>query len=368
MLKKAAALFLVGAGIATWMGCGTTINRYLYAALPAASQIVAYREDPNAGVLTALSVSPITAGPAVQSIAIHPSKMFLYAANSGESDVSLFTISSVGVLTEVTPRTVTGTAPTLLAMDSAGSFLYVANSGTNNISVFSIDASSGQLTPVGGSPFPIGIAPLNMKLAPSGNVLYVTGGGSPGYIEVFGLNAGVLSVIQVIQPGTNPYGLAIDPSGSHLYTANTGDNSISEFTINSDGSLTELSGSPIGESYSTPVALLIDKSGQYLYVANAGSSNLGAYSIGSDGSLTLLTNSPFGTGAQPSFIASDPSGKYLFVGNQSSPAIQSFSLDASSGTLTSVATYSVGNTPSSIADNALGLRTRDAGVATRRSA
>ena len=108
-------------------------------------------------------------------------------------------------------------------------------------------------------------------------------------------------------------------------------------------------GSPIGESYSTPVALLIDKSGQYLYVANAGSSNLGAYSIGSDGSLTLLTNSPFGTGAQPSFIASDPSGKYLFVGNQSSPAIQSFSLDASSGTLTSVATYSVGNTPSSIA-------------------
>jgi 6-phosphogluconolactonase len=103
----------------------------LYAAIPAASQIAAYREDPNSGVLTPLSVSPITAGPAVQSIVLHPSGKYLYAANSGESDVSLFTISSVGDLTEVTPRTVVGVgvSPTLLVMDSAGSYLYVGNAG-----------------------------------------------------------------------------------------------------------------------------------------------------------------------------------------------------------------------------------------------
>jgi len=189
-----------------------------------------------------------------------------------------------------------------------------------------------------------------MKLSPSGSVLYVTGAGSPqGYIEAFSLNAGSATLIQVFQPGANPYGLAIDPSGAHLYTANTGDNSISEFTINSDGSLTELSGSPIGEAFSTPLSLLVDNSGKYLYVANEGSTNLGAYGIGSDGGLTLLTNSPFATGSQPSFITSDPTGKYLFVGNQSSPAIQSFSLATSTGTLTSVASYSVGNTPASIA-------------------
>ena len=51
----------------------------------------------------------------------------------------------------------------------------------------------------------------------------------------------------------------------------------------------------------------------------------------------------------PTFLAVHPSGKYLFVGNQSSPAIQSFSLDAGTGTLTSIASYSVGNTPTSIA-------------------
>jgi 6-phosphogluconolactonase (cycloisomerase 2 family) len=143
--------------------------------------------------------------------------------------------------------------------------------------------------------------------------------------------------------------MAIAPSGSFLYVANTGDSTISEYSIGSDGTLTELSGSPLGETYASPLSLTIDPSGKYLYAANEGSSNLAAYTIGSDGSLTALTNSPFATGAQPSFVTSDPSGKYIFVGNQSSPAIQSFSLATSTGTLTSVNTYSVGNTAVSIA-------------------
>jgi 6-phosphogluconolactonase (cycloisomerase 2 family) len=349
MLKKAAALFLVGASLATWLGCTTNSNIYLYAAIPAANQIVIYREDPNSGILTVLVGSPITAGPSVQSIVIHPSKKFLYAANQGENDVSLFTISTGGGLTEVTPRTIVGSSPNLLAMDAAGSFLYVSNSGSNTISVFSISASGGALTPVGAA-FPIGSNALNMKLSPSGNVLYVTVAGNPGSVEAFSNPSSGNPSATFVQAGTSPYGLAIDPSGTHLYTANTGDNSISAFTISAtDGSLTPISGFPLGETYAAPLALFIDNSGKYLYVANQGSTNLAAYGIGSDGGLTVLTTSPFGTGAQPSFVTSDSTGKYLFVGNQSSPAIQSFSLDGSTGTLTSVKVYPVGGTPSSIA-------------------
>ncbi len=93
----------------------TANGRYLYAAIPNSNDIVAYREDPNSGVLTALAGSPITAGPAVQSLVLHPSKKFLYAANSGvfPGNISLFDIASGGGLTEVTPRTNAGTAPTL---------------------------------------------------------------------------------------------------------------------------------------------------------------------------------------------------------------------------------------------------------------
>ncbi len=357
MLKKAAALFFVCASMATWVGCGSTSSRYVYASIPASNEIVAYREDPNSGVLTQLVGSPITAGSAVRAIVMHPSGKFLYAANSGDGppgDVSLFTISTTGAITEVTPRTNVGTTPTLLAMDSAGAFLYVGNSVSDDISVFSIAAGTGALTAVVGSPFPIGVSPLNMQVSPSGGFLYVTGESTTGIVEVFSINQGVLTPLSpntTFPTGSNPFGLVIAPSGGALYTANYLDGSISEFKINADGSLTELTGSPIGETSTlAPVALLIDKSGAHLYVANQGSSsNLAAYSIGSDGTLALLANSPFSTGSGPISIASDPSGKYLFVGNQSTPVIQPFSLATSTGTLTSVATYSVPGTPTSIA-------------------
>jgi len=353
MLKKAVAMFLIFASMAIWVGCVSTTSRYLYAAIPNTSQIVAYREDPNSGVLTALTVSPITAGASVQSVAVHPSKKFLYATNSGlESDISLFTIASSGALTEVTPRTTAGTTPTLMVMDAAGQFLYVANVGSRDISSYSIDPTSGALTPVSGSPFPIATSALNMKLSPSGNVLYVTGSGTPGFVEVWPVSAGALNAqgVTITSVGTNPNGLAINPAGTFLYVANSApDNTISEFGINADGSLAPL-GVVGGSTLTGPTALLVDNSGTYLFAANTGSSNIAGFTIGSDGSLSLLaTNSTVATNSQPNVMVSDPTGKYIFVGNQSSPAIQSFSLSTGSGTLTSIASYSVGNTPTSIA-------------------
>jgi 6-phosphogluconolactonase (cycloisomerase 2 family) len=352
MLKKAAALLLVSASMSAWLGCGTTSSRFLYAAIPTSNTIVAYREDPNSGVLTQLSGSPISAGSTIEALAMHPSGKFLYAANSESNNISLFTVSSIGGLTEVTPRANAGTSPTLLAIDHAGSFLYAANSGSNDISVYSINSSTGVLTPVAqtsGATTLIGMQAMNMALTPSGNFLYVTGQPLPqaGLIEVFPVNQGVLGspTSGPFLTGNIPLGLAIDSTGSHLYTANKQDNSISPFTINSDGSLTAI-GTAIGQTFIGPVSLLIDKSGKYLYVANQGSSNIGAYGIGSDGSLTLLTGSPFTTGSQPNVLALDSSGKYFYVGYSS--ALQAYSLSTSSGSLTSITTYSVSATPTSI--------------------
>ena len=352
MLKRAAALLLVGASIAMWTGCGSTSNRYLYAAIPTSNEIVIFREDPASGGLIQLAGSPVTAGPGVQSLAMHPSGKFLYAANSGQNNVSAYTIASNGSITEMT-RVNAGTAPTLAAMDPSGNFLYVGNSGSFDISVFSIGAS-GALSPVSqctstgtcSATAPIGLSALNMAVAPSGNFLYVTGQGTQGYIEAFPLSQGILGTPVAGSPfttGTNPFGLAIasGTGNGFLYTANKLDNSISEFTINSDGSLKQLSNSPIGETFTSPVSLAVDKTGKFLFVANQGNGNLVGYSIGSDGSLQLVSGSPFITGTQPNVLAADPGGNFIFVGyGSSSSSINSFSLDTSTGTLTSVATYS----------------------------
>ncbi|HWY22894.1 MAG TPA: beta-propeller fold lactonase family protein [Candidatus Acidoferrum sp.] len=364
MLQKALVLFFVLTSIAGFIGCGSTSSHYVYATIPAASQIVVYREDPNSGVLTQISGSPYAVGQGAISLVLHPSGKFLYVANPGiggtaENDISLFTIARDGTLTEVTPRTSvapSASQPKLLIMDPAGSFLYVMNTGSDNISVFSVDSGSGALTEVGGSPFLIGALPLNMQLAPSGNFLYVSLASQPnGLIATFSVTAGQLTLLGTASTdGINPYGLAINSAGTYLYAANSStSNSIAVFPIDSSGLLAQqVQGSPINDGYTDPVAMIFDPSGKYLYVANQVSNNVAAYSISSTGLPNALTSSTttnaFSTESSPSFLATDPSGKYLLVGNQGASAgIQLFSI--SNGSLSARATYGVGNTPSSIA-------------------
>ena len=348
MLKKAAVWILLCVSIASWSGCGSTSSHYVYATL-SANEVAAYREDPNSGILTPISGSPFATGTAPQAVVVHPSRKFAYVANAGENDISLFTVGSSGALTEVLPRSNTTGSPNFMAIDPPGSFLYVASSSSNSISSFSISSSSGALTLVSGSPFPIGVSPISLKLAPSGNVLFIGSAGSPGSIASFSVSAGSIAVAGSSPAGGNPFGLAVDSGGSFLYVANTLDNSISTFSIGATGALTEIAGSPVGETLTAaPVALLVDPSGKHLFVANEGSNNIAAYTI-SSGALTVLTNSPFGGVTSPNSIVADPSGKYLLVeSGASSGAITVFRLDPSTGTLSAPASYSPGGTPTSI--------------------
>jgi 6-phosphogluconolactonase len=370
MLQKALVLVLVLAAIAGGVGC-TSSSHFVYATIPAASQLAVYREDPFSGTLTELSGTPYTVGDGAHSVVIHPSGKFLYVANPWqlEDDISLFNIASNGTLAEVAPRTPTGssaTQPALLVMDTAGNYLYVMNTLSDNISVFSIDSTSGALTQIPESPFSLGgLTPLNMRLTPSGDLLYVSVAGGQGTsnigsIEGFSVNAGVLQNLAppfnlVGADGANPNGLAIDPSGSYLYVGNTGSNSISIFAISATntptGSLTEVQGSPLDDIYNDPFSLLLDPKGQFFYVANQGSNNVAVYSISNGLPVALTTSTSafaFSTESSPSFLVEDPNGNYLFVGNQGGAAgIQAFGVN--SGNLNPLITYGVGNTPSSIA-------------------
>jgi 6-phosphogluconolactonase len=353
MLRKALVLVLAVAGIVSFVSCGNTANHYVYATVPAVSQLVVFREDPFSGVLTQLSESPYSVGSGAQSVVIHPSGKYLYVANpgQGENDVSLFDINKDGTVSEVTPRTAVGTLPFILAMDPGGKYLYVANVLSNNISVFSIASSTGALTPITGSPFAINLSAKNMQIAPSGNFLYISAPSAPtGVIAAFSINAGALTLIGATATADNdPSGLAVDPKGAYLYAANAAADSISIYSIATTGTLTPVNGSPLADNFKNPVALTIDPTGGFLLVANQGSNNISTYTITSGTGFPVpVTDSPFGVEAQPSFLVLDPNGKYLYVGNQTgSSGIQAFG--NSSGSLNSIATYGVGNTPTSIA-------------------
>jgi 6-phosphogluconolactonase len=354
MLKKATALLLVGLSAATWTGCTTTSSHYVFAAIPANNTIAVYREDPNSGILTVLLNSPFAAGKAPEAVLLHPSGKYLYVANSGEDDISLFSIApSTGILTELSRTSTGGLTPLYMALDPTGGFLYVVNvlsAPSSDLSVFQV-ASDGTLTPTN-APYSLGVTATSMALAPSGNFIFI--GSVLGQVAVYPLSGGVPGApvgAYTTSVGTIPTALVVDSKGANLYATNgNGGDSISQFSIEPSGVLMQVAGSPVGEpsGVTSPVSLIIDPSGKYLYVANQGTNNLGAYSIGSDGGLTILTLSPFSTVKQPTSLAADPNGKYLLVGGQSG-SLEVFLLNSGNGTLGEVASYSPGAFPSSVA-------------------
>ena len=237
--------------------------------------------------------------------------------------MSVFSVGSGGSVTLVgsfptgTLSATSGATPASVAVDPSGSFLYVANQGQGTISVFSID-SSGALTQVLGSPFPV-------RTAPSGLAVATT-------------------------PTTNPVPITI------LYVANEGSNDVSAFVICETvspscaiaGTPVEVSGSPFPAGLG-PVSAAIDPSVNFLYVADMNSNQVSGYHINpSNGELTALAQAP-STGTRPVFVAIHPGGLYLYVANIGSDSISGFKITAKSGVLAPLAPVSTAAQPSAIA-------------------
>jgi 6-phosphogluconolactonase len=186
--------------------------------------ISAYTIDPATGVLAQIAGSPFAtqAGyPGPGRLAIDPRGKFLYVGLDGTVNanhfVAAFSIdSSTGALTAIagSPFT-TGSGPLSVAVDRSGGYLYTANSFDNTISGFAIDPATGVLTSVSGSPFATGALggfPFALAVDPSGMFLY-TGNQASNNVSGLSLNAttGALTTI----PGspfagvTNPYDLIV---------------------------------------------------------------------------------------------------------------------------------------------------------------
>jgi 6-phosphogluconolactonase (cycloisomerase 2 family) len=141
-----------GGGKFLYVGMAGTAN--------ANNVITGFAVDSTTGALTQIASSPFVAGKDPGHIASDPAGKFLFSANSQDNTVSAFTIDgSSGALTPIVGSPFSaGGGPVTLAVDTTGAFVYVgmqppATTGTQGLSVFSVNATSGALTPVAGSPF-----------------------------------------------------------------------------------------------------------------------------------------------------------------------------------------------------------------------
>jgi 6-phosphogluconolactonase len=300
------------------------------------------------GDLSPLPVTAFPTSPRPVSIALHPSKNFLYVPNLTSNTVSGFTVDHInGVLAPIgaaLPPTPVQSQPVAVAINSTGAFLYVLNQGSASISGFNIDTARGILTPIAGSPFPTAANPQSMAASQTAGLLYV-GNGTLGTISAFAIAAnGTLSAVAgspfSAGAGANVTGITIDPKGQFLYAADSANNKIASFGISSGGVLSAVAGSPFATGIQ-PVATALDSTASFLYCANKGGASVSAFKV-SAGSLTELTGSPYSlvaTGSpQPSFVTVDVSNTFLYVANAGTQSISAFAIKAGDGTLTALST------------------------------
>lgn len=193
-----------------------------------------------------------------------------------------------------------GSQPGPLAVDPAGRLLYVANQGDNTISAFQYFGTSPQLNVVTGSPYTLASRPVALTLDSTGLFLYVaTADQQLSVYAVDYLNGGKLTLLGSQALPGNPAALAVEPSGKYLYSADS--SGIGVFSINSStGALTGIGPSP-AINLSNCKGVWVEPSGRYLYAGTSTSSSgaIDAYKINSDGTLTALTGNPVATPNQP---------------------------------------------------------------------
>lgn len=233
------------------------------------------------------------------------------------------------------------------------SILYVTNSGSNNVSGYSINATSGILAAIPGSPFSNVSSPSAMAVSSNGFFAYVTNSSASNVTAFRVSTEGALLLVPPTPVNPNPVAvdaapsaLAISSDTKHLYVANNGTDTVTAFNIEAAGALTLISQTagntnPTAVNGADPASIAIPQSGKFLYAANSGSNDVTAFSIGATGLLSRIAPSgananPISTGGKvPKDVAISPNGSFLYVANSGSDNLTVFQIGAN-GLLTLV--------------------------------
>ena len=354
-----AVVAIVLAGLS--ISCGSSsshsssASHHAYITLPGAGSVRLLSINNSTGAITVGAQTPPVQGSTPSGLALHPSKKFLFVANSAANTISVFNVASDGTLTLSGTPTPAGVGPRAMVLDPSGQYLLVTNAGANanNVSVFSVDSGTGALAEVAGSPFPANNGPTEILITPSGKFVYVTNP-SIGFITAFKFAAGVLTPVQgsPFPSGAGVSALAVESGEHFLYAANTIANTISGFAIDpTTGSLTVVPGSPFTSTAGTgPSAMAIDASNKFLYVATQGSSDsIWAFTWNeTTGTLTAASNSPFNLlSAGGLFLLMEPNGGFFYVGSQSGANIAAFQYSSGNAlpTVVTGSPFSTGSAP-----------------------
>jgi YVTN family beta-propeller protein len=269
--------------------------------------------------------------------------------------------------------------PTTLDPNSEGKILTaqipasdIASAGTAAVTVFNPAPGGGTSNT---STFTIttgAVNPQSIAVDPAGKFAYVASAGCEffGYVSMYTINptTGALASIGPPVSSNDAFtdSVTVDPFGKFAYVTSSGDGdvsdgSVSTYTINSTtGALTSAAGGIIGTGLDgTPGfynSVALDPSGKFAYAADGGSFVVGAF--GSSSSVSMYTvDSTTGAltsigiiaaGTLPHSVAVDPAGKFVYVANFNSNDASMYTVNTTTGALTPIGTIAAGTGPDSV--------------------
>ena len=351
-------------------------GKFIYIANDGDNTISAFAVDPT-GLLSTIPGSPFAIDGGPVGLSVDPSGQFLYVATEGTNAVTGYAINSTTGALARRSTIHTRSTPAILTMSGGSSavaytptFAYVANEGSNNVSAYAVNATTGALTEVSGSPFASDDGPRSITVDRTGRFVYTANGGyanAPalaGHPHVSGFianpNTGSLAALSpVVTPFLTLIGIptviTADVSGQSLYLTTNNTQSVVTYSIDPvTGVLIDRSGNAgCGNSlYNSTSAFGLDPIGRGGYRANKEPNSLCIQTVMYPllGVMSSIGLPDVPTGGSPSAVAVDPTGRYVYVANQMDNTISSYRRAPVDGTLTLVGTISSGGTsPNSLA-------------------
>jgi 6-phosphogluconolactonase (cycloisomerase 2 family) len=256
-------------------------------------------------------------------VAIRPGGDLLFVSNGGSNDISVFRINAVSGTLAAVPgspfasggRSFLGTS---LASTPDGRYLIAVNSGSPNIVVFRI-AANGALTRTPGSPYSLPSEPNAIKVSPNGRFLAIALPES-NLIDLFrfGRRGELAPVEGGPFPASIPAGLEINCTSERLFSGQAASGTgVEVFAMSARGSLAPVAGSPFHfASGSFADVVTLNPVENVLFVSNKDTATVTVLRVNPAGALTLVPGSPFVIGKTtlfPGGMATDRLGRFLYV-------------------------------------------------------
>jgi 6-phosphogluconolactonase (cycloisomerase 2 family) len=218
------------------------------------------------------------------------------------------------------------------AAGQAVSFVYAAEVTFGRIAGFTVGPQTGSLAPVPGEQAQF--VASGLALDPSGRHLYA--GSSSGSVRLYLVNPSTGEFSPFAFGSIGGLGLshvALHPSGRFLYVVNSTAATVIVSVVDPVTGLTTTAGTPFPTA-GGPRFATVDVSGRFLYVTGD-TPVITAFRIDLDsGALTPVPGSPFAAGTVPLFtLATEPTGRHLYATQWSTGLVRGYAIDASTGAL-----------------------------------